>query len=579
MALFSSKNGNGSAPVQAPDESPALNSYSPPPSTNGADATAGDHSVRLTQSSPVDATIEVRLTPDIIDHDVEGPERGVHQVTKKTDYWFEREVYEIEKQAREAARMWAEKGLPRHDVPRTEPFEPEQVLAKRCAQLFRDWQLRVRTKMQDAIERGSQQLGEQVATLRSRVARLDTLGLELSEREGKIEKIRRELESADGRPVRYTPFVPTWVFWTCAVLLVLVEFFANFPIFRLLLPLDGALEQAAANAAANVDDSWLAGIQLFGKNLLWNIEAGLVAAVAVIVLVVLGKQFGKSLRPIVTLKESDHPLASHTVRTHKRQHIASLTISAIGLACVLAFLGITRERIAITADSRVYQDSTLLNGKEAAFDKAKAKNDHAEMSRLEQSIQTVGDALERHKDAAAYAKTVKLNNWSIFFLNLGLIATAAMLGFGNAHADLGERHGEHPDLVKLRDRCAELRRDMVTVEAEARTAVGHGRGSIGYVQHLLRSHPLRGWESKMKRLEGVVPLFRGENARERGLDPANVRAFDLPPALELPPLDEAISFTEPTEFARLKDELDELTSRLAQLSIRSSQMRPDLHVA
>src|SRR5690606_28329129 len=43
---------------------------------------------------------------------------GVHSITKKTNYWFEREVGQIEREAERLAIQWAEKGLPRHDVRR-----------------------------------------------------------------------------------------------------------------------------------------------------------------------------------------------------------------------------------------------------------------------------------------------------------------------------------------------------------------------------------------------------------------------------------------------------------------------------
>lgn len=521
---------------------------------------------------PIVTTISVDGgRPIVVDDplaDSDGLASGVHAITKKTDYWLEREVGAIEKLAVEWAEAWAEKGLPRHDVPRTEPLEPEQVLAKRCAQTFRDWQLRVRTKMQDAIERASQQLGEHVGTVRARIARLQTLAHELAEREGKIEKIRRELEMAEAKPVRYAAFVSSVVFWAFAVPLAAVEFFANFPVFRLLLPLETSLEQAAASAAQNVDDSsWLAGIELFARNLVWNVDAVVVAFVAVIVLVALGKQLGKSLRPIIVLRTSDHPLAARAVAAYRRQHGAATAIALLGLACVIGFLWSSRGRIAHTAESRVGQDSVALETARVDFARAEAGRDRNGMSETLTRIQIREEALQRHKDAAAYARTVQLNNIPILLLNIGLVLTAAMLGFGNAHADLGDGKDEHPDLVKLRDRCNELRREMVTVEAEARVAAGQARAGIGHVQHLLRADAMRGWESKLARLEGVVPLFRGENARRRGLDPANVRAFDERMTLELPPpLVEPSSEPEPAEFARLAQELESLLPHLARLA-------------
>ena len=42
--------------------------------------------------------------------------------------------------------------MPRHDVPRSGVFEPEQVLAMKSLELFRQWRRRVRVKMQDQIQ-------------------------------------------------------------------------------------------------------------------------------------------------------------------------------------------------------------------------------------------------------------------------------------------------------------------------------------------------------------------------------------------------------------------------------------------
>ena len=51
--------------------------------------------------------------PDSVD---DSDENGVYAITKKTDYWFNREAYQIEQEAKQLAAEWAEKGLPRHDV-------------------------------------------------------------------------------------------------------------------------------------------------------------------------------------------------------------------------------------------------------------------------------------------------------------------------------------------------------------------------------------------------------------------------------------------------------------------------------
>src|SRR5437667_12642905 len=88
---------------------------------------------------------------DPLDDDVDGND-GVHAITRKTDYWFNRELYQLEQEAKHLAADWAEKGLPRHDVPRPGVFEPEQVLAMKSLELFRQRRRRVRGKLQGQIQ-------------------------------------------------------------------------------------------------------------------------------------------------------------------------------------------------------------------------------------------------------------------------------------------------------------------------------------------------------------------------------------------------------------------------------------------
>jgi len=162
---------------------------------------------------------------------------GVHAITRNTNYWFEREVSQIEKQATTMALDWAVKGLPRHDVPRTEPLEPEQVLAKRCSQLFKEWQQRVSTKFKDAIEDGNQQIAAHAGSVRAAVIRLEAINDEEQECAAEMKRIRAESEKDSG-PIGYEKL---WKsrngFWIVAGLLGIVEFMANFPVFRLLLPM------------------------------------------------------------------------------------------------------------------------------------------------------------------------------------------------------------------------------------------------------------------------------------------------------------------------------------------------------
>src|SRR5437868_7580610 len=98
---------------------------------------------------------------------------GVHAITKKTDYWFNRELYQLEQESKKLAAEWAEKGLPRHDVQRAGVLEPEQVLGMKSLELFRQWRKRVRVKMQDHIQGASATLNRLIGEARAEVNALD----------------------------------------------------------------------------------------------------------------------------------------------------------------------------------------------------------------------------------------------------------------------------------------------------------------------------------------------------------------------------------------------------------------------
>lgn len=490
---------------------------------------------------------------------------GVHAITRNTDFWFEREIHVIENSARAQAAEWAHKGLPRHDVPRTEPLEPEQVLAAHCTQLFREWQSRVRTKMQDAIEEGSQAVGRQVAALRNAVTRLEAVRSEHAELASRIVRLRVEAERDAAQPVRYDRYITGWLFWPGAVILALVEFFANFPVFRLMLPMSRILGGAAQSAADTVNEqSWLAGPQLLLREMLLHFEATVVALVAVVVLVLLGKTLGSSLRPLFAFSERDHPLAASTIRAHLRQKLLLVGASLAGIVLVLGFLYQARANIADLAQQRVIEADRQIA---QLVRKDSVTTDDAAKATLEGQILVLQQNRTLLDDDAAYARTVARINLPIALLNMALVLTALVLGYSYKSDDLSDKRGEHPEIVAARDRMAQVDREMYVALDEGRQAQSHAYAEIARVQHLLSARPLSAWKSKLERLDGVIPLFRGENARLRGLDPANIRAFDLPGTLELPPVDQE-SFTEPAEFARLRHDFDSLSAEFGKLAPR-----------
>jgi hypothetical protein len=89
----------------------------------------------------------------------------------------------------------------------------------------------------------------------------------------------------------------------------------------------------------------------------------------------------------------------------------------------------------------------------------------------------------------------------------------------------------------------------------------------GRINHLLESHPLRDWQAKQDRLQSVIVQFRGENARVRGLDPANVIAFAQPSRIVFPEVDENEELRRPTELDRLLKDLSQVEAEFARVAV------------
>src|SRR2546423_2676982 len=297
---------------------------------------------------------------DSLDDDLEAG-NGVHAITRKTDYWFSRQLYPLEQEAKRLAAEWAEKGLPRHDVARSGVFEPEQVLAMKCLELFRQWRRRVRVKMQDQIQTASSTLNRLIGESRAHVNALEATANERKNTRTQIESFQ-QFKEPEGARVGYDRILKSsFGFWAFATILTIAEFTANFPVFRLLLPMDSTLVTLASTLGEAAEShTWLAGPLVLVQDILLHFEAFLVALIAVVILVFLGKTTGASIRSIVAFSASESPMAATTIRAHRRQHSFVFVAGLLGIASVLSFMYISRAQIAETAQSRVRSDSVAL---------------------------------------------------------------------------------------------------------------------------------------------------------------------------------------------------------------------------
>lgn len=488
----------------------------------------------------------------------------VHSITKKTDFWFDREVFTLERDTRNAAASWAAQGLPRHDLSRVDPLEIELVLAGRCVELFRHWVGRVRTRMKDAIATEAEGIGHHLARLQAATDRLHELRDSARQIDGEVTTLVRK-EGEEHPPLGFEPLIKNRLFFPLlAFLLVAVEFLANFPLFRLLLPLHSALANAANEAAANVGDQWWAGLALWGKMAAWHVEAFVVALAVVIILVVFGKALGQSTRLLLALRAKDHPLASGSIRSSRRQSYAVVGTCLAGAALVISALFLARSQIAIATAERVATDSRNIDSLQAKIQAA--RGDIGQVSSYTQRIRDAERTLAVHRDDYGYAQTVQGNNRAILLLNIGLVLAAALVGFLASSFKLTNQFGADPRIVELRTKRAVLETDVREQLGDGYAAVSATTTGIGRVEHLIRSSPLDQWPAKARRLSGIIPMFRADNARLRGLDSASILAFRQPPPLDLPTFEAEQAFPEPADFAALKESFSAARQQFSNLT-------------
>jgi hypothetical protein len=418
--------------------------------------------------------------------------------------------------------------------------------------------------MQDTIESAGQAVAERIVRLRFTLKQLETTELELQNKEREAEDLRDSLRERL-TPFGYKPLIGVVRAYCILTLLIVVEFIANFPVFRILLPMNASLAAIAERVSRrSIDKGLLTGPYHLIQDLLLRPEALAVSFVVVIVLIVLGDFFGESARPLAALSAKDNPAAAVGIRRHKAQHWLRLGIALGGMLLALTFLYQARARIPETAISRVAADSSQLAdvdrqlvvaAKTSAVGELTIRRDDADRR------------LQLRREEAAYAQTVQSSNVAILLLNTALLLAAAAVGYSKKGENLTDELSEDPRYVDVRNTINRLRIDALGHRQAVRDAAAEVRVGISRVQHLLAAQPLKEWKAKEDRLSGVIPLFRAENARLRSLDPREILAFqkDFNPGFAR--IDES-DFRPPTGFDRYEAEFAELNATFAEISRR-----------
>ena len=525
----------------------------------------------------------------------------VHDVLKRTDVWFSYRVSELEKEARELATAHADKGQPRHDLRRDGPLEMEILLGMHGSEILSGWMDRVRRKMQGAVETETEKIGTGVAAARRSVAQAEAavaaFEAERREANGAIQAFR--VVSPTGGPaadgdggvggevVACERHVPTLAFLLLSALLVFADFLANLPVFVELFPanrlLDGAMVRWEQQQLAQGLTYGFGIRHLFAKAAAYP-ESSVLALSVIIFFLVLGHHLGSLLRTLVALWSHRARGVSRAGAARWRQSAWPAALSLLGIAGVVLVLFFARAGVLPMARER-YQAAVTQHA-EAARQLAQGQNDPtADINALVSARTRAAREVSTRQERLDYASTLSRMNGSITVLNVVLVIAAIVLGY--LHRE--ERISVAPEAAS--DRAEQMRRraeaireqfqrrwaELIARRGDAHDAMRAVEIGIHRAEHLLDARVLTDAPGKAERIRRAIPLFRMENARQRGLDVEDILAFREPVEMELPAVEtDRVALERPAALERYRAEFNALQQRLHRLDQQVPHGAPEL---
>jgi hypothetical protein len=145
-------------------------------------------------------------------------------------------------------------------------------------------------------------------------------------------------------------------------------------------------------------------------------------------------------------------------------------------------------------------------------------------------------------------------NLPLLPFNLAVAAIAILVSYHHDEARIDETRLIDPRSSVFESNLQRQREDAIALRHKLRTLDLDVHCELSNARYLLQCRPLRDWQAKASRLQSVIPLFRAENARVRGIDVQNILSFrhDWSMALEDPGAE--IGFTIPPELVRYESE-------------------------
>jgi hypothetical protein len=287
----------------------------------------------------------------------------------------------------------------------------------------------------------------------------------------------------------------------------------------------------------------------------------------IVFLVYLAHVLGESLRRMLSHSTAESPAAAPTIRSYRRQFTVPAVLGFAGIVTVVSVLWLARDRVEETTAQRAAEVEARIEATTGELETARAAGDLVGVGRFEQEVAGLHVLQGQRVERADYAVVIGRMNLPILLLNVVLALAAAVAGY------LSTRDALRGSLVS--PRAAELRRHLRELRAESVRSRGalaalnaDTQEALARAEYLVTSRPTRGWEAKAERLGSVIPRFRSENARRRGVDTANIAAFRRPPTLVLALADAAVSLARPAELQACRERHRELRVQAAAVLAR-----------
>jgi hypothetical protein len=507
-----------------------------------------------------------------------GVASGLHEVIKSTDVWFNYQLSLLEKAAVSEAVASATAGIPRQDAPSEGELEIEKVLKARAAELFQEWIVRVKRKVQDSVQAACAEAGDKIVQYRHTVAQLERSTVEINVTESSI---RDRVESLHNQQKTFgaPSLLNKWHYRGILALLVLIDWIANVPIFTELLPAEfGSRLIWQQLALAAQKSGTLGGVKMVWERLLFHFDVSIFALGVVAFLMLMAHFAGEAFRRWLVFNPEDEPLLGPVLNAQRRQTYAPFVVGCLGIVLAISFLYFSRGKLIDATQTGITQAQHEVE--EAEKKVIEAKSPHGELSKvpeLQQQLNEVKNKRDDWRERDRFAKDIGMMNRPILLLNIVLALTALTAAYCAAKPEVTEGKLVDPIIPELRSKLASLRLDVVNQRDGLRKLDSNIQISISRAKYLASTRPFAEWEARAQRLNAVVPQFRALNARVRGVDSGSIIAFRQPSLIVFPAIPNE-PFQLPAELATLEEEFKKLRFELQQHTTGQAQATAKSHV-